>query len=189
MNKGDVMNPLSNKHTEIGQQLLDYSNAELELDRYVNIEFVQYDQERGRETTFKAKKCYRTDFDNADEVWERLRSFDWPILCPENFKSAKIAQTSHQLGQVSFSVRITHCKRDNCYDRDAKVKPFLASKVFVTSLYSQHPNFKSLPYQNDSSKLTKDGIPFMVKEHELGRHILNADEHLMQDILIQENQI
>ena len=41
--KGTALNPLSNKPDQIGAQLLDPFASTAELDRYVNIEFVQYD--------------------------------------------------------------------------------------------------------------------------------------------------
>ena len=80
------INPLSTKYTDVRRQIIDPFDKDLELDRYINIEFVQFESASNAETIHKIKKCFRTDFGNASLVWDNYLTYDWTLLCPDNLK-------------------------------------------------------------------------------------------------------
>ena len=169
-----AINPLSTKYTDVRKQIVDPFDEELELDRYINIEFVQYRQSENQESVHKIKKCYRTDFANASQVWDNYLTYDWTLLCPEDLKKAELQEANYHPNQISFSLRITKCQRRDCFD-DGKIRQFLSTKMFVTTAYSFHPNLADIP-----RGFFKDvEIPFVVKKHEIGRLRLDLDKHLV----------
>lgn len=67
---------------------MDPFDKSLEIDKFINIEYVQYDTATDKEVIHKIKKCYRTDFGNASLVWDNYLTYDWTLMCPERMDKA-----------------------------------------------------------------------------------------------------
>lgn len=89
------INPLSTKYTDVRRQIVDPFDKDLELERFINIEFVQYRQKDNQEIVHKIKKCFRTDFANASQVWDNYLTYDWALICPENLKKAELQESNY----------------------------------------------------------------------------------------------
>lgn len=82
---------MSDEYMQIRSQIIDFKTKKKEIDKILKIEFVMFDEDSGRETVYRARKCQENDFINATDIWKRYSEFNWPLICPMDYESVLIS--------------------------------------------------------------------------------------------------